>query len=230
MGFKEDIESEVSKILRETWVERKGNVIPDSSNVKLGNEGVWLDATVLYADMADSTALVDNKKAQFSAEVYKTFLFVAAKLIRSEDGEITAYDGDRVMAVFIGDNKNSNATRAALKINYARIHIINPAIKIQYKNINYELKHVVGIDTSKVFVARTGIRGANDLVWVGRAANHAAKLSTLSSEYSTRITSEVFSKLNASLKVTDGQSMWEPVTWTSMQRQIYRSNWIGYEW
>ena len=33
----------------------------------------------------------------------------------------------------------------------------------------------LGIDTSKLFVARTGIRKSNDLVWVGRAANYAAK-------------------------------------------------------
>ena len=45
-------------------------------------------------------------------------------------------------------------------------------------------KQSVGIDTSELFVARTGIRRANDLVWVGRAANHAAKLSARSGSVS----------------------------------------------
>ncbi len=75
------------------------------------------------------------------------------------------------MAVFIGNAKNSSAARAALKINFARLHIIHPALKAQYPKTTYELKYVVGVDTSQLFVARTGIRGANDLVWVGRAAN-----------------------------------------------------------
>lgn len=226
MGLKDDIEIEVKKILGDRWTEREGTVVPESDNLGLGNDGVWLDATILYADMADSTNLVDRYKAPFAAEVYKSFLHAAAKIIRSESGEITAYDGDRIMAVFIGDSKNTSAARTALKINYARTYIINPAIKAQYPSSTYELKHVVGIDTSRVFVARTGIRGANDLVWVGRAANHAAKLSALSSDYPSRITSDAYNMLGVSLKTSnDGRNMWEEATWTDMQRKIYRSTW-----
>ena len=36
------------------------------------------------------------------------------------------------MAVFIGEAKNTSATRAALKINYARTYIINPAVAARY--------------------------------------------------------------------------------------------------
>jgi class 3 adenylate cyclase len=146
-------------------------------------------------------------------------------MIRSEGGEITAYDGDRIMAVFIGDRKNTSAAKAALKINYARIKIINPAIKNQYPDETFQVNHTVGIDSSKFFIARTGIRGANDLVWVGKAANHAAKLCGLSNSYPTRITSEVYSLLAESAKYTDGKSMWEKATWTEMGRTIYRSRW-----
>ena len=98
------------------------------------------------------------------------------------------------MAVFIGNSKNSTAARVALKINYARLHIVNPAIKAQYPNSIYIMRHVVGIASSNLFVARTGVRGANDLVWVGNAANYAAKLCSLPSDYATRITREVYEK------------------------------------
>lgn len=229
MALKDEIENEVKKTFRDTWNERQGNVVPVAENLKLGNDSVWLDATILYADISDSTDLVDGYKAYFAAEVYKAFLHAAAKIIRSESGEITAYDGDRVMAVFIGKSKNTSAVRTALKINYVRTQIINPAIKAQYPKVTYELKHVVGIDTSKVFVARTGVRGANDLVWVGRAANHAAKMSALSSNFTSRISEEVYNSMHSSVKTTDGRSMWEKVTWTDMNRQIFRSNWRWYE-
>ena len=63
------------------------------------------------------------------------------------------------MAVFIGDSKNTVAARTALKINFAVQEIVNPAILSQYPNAGYSVKHVVGIDTSHLFVARTGIRG-----------------------------------------------------------------------
>ena len=157
-------------IFRSVWTERDGQVVPDDTSVKLGNDAVKLDATVLYADMADSTKLVDAYKPAFAAEIYKTFLLTAARIIKFEGGEITAYDGDRVMAVFIGNSKNTSAARAALKINWAAKNIVQPALKAQYQHETYQLKHVVGIDTSKLFAAKTGVRGANDLVWVGRAA------------------------------------------------------------
>ena len=38
------------------------------------------------------------------------------------------------------------------------------------------MKQIVGIDTGEVRTARIGIRGGNDLVWIRRAANYAAKL------------------------------------------------------
>ena len=179
MGLGEDLKSEVLKVLQEEWSEREGRVVPDSDDLKLSNDAVTLDGTVLYADLDDSTKLVDTKKPWFAAETYKCYLVCAARIIRSEGGEITSYDGDRIMAVFIGDTKNSSAARAALKVNFAVQKVINPAIREEYPKTSYSIKHVVGIDTSSLFVARTGIRGANDLVWVGRAANYDSLVKSL---------------------------------------------------
>jgi class 3 adenylate cyclase len=227
VGLKEELEKHVSTVYRAKWEERDGNVVPDDDSLTLGNDAVKLKATVLYADLADSTKLVDSHATFFSAEMYKTFLHCAAKVIRSEDGVITAYDGDRIMAVFIGDLKNTIAFRSAMKINYAVLNIINPAQKVIYAKSFFTLKHVVGIDTSEVFVAKTGVRGANDLVWVGRAANYAAKLSSLPDSFSTYVTKEVYDAMISDLKVSgDGRAMWEAVRWNNFDdRIIYRSAW-----
>lgn len=225
MSLGEDLQNDVAKFFRDQWTQRKGQVVPESSDLKLANDAVALYATVLYADLSGSTALVDGHKDYFAAEIYKTYLHCAAKIIRSEGGSITAYDGDRVMAVFVGDRKNTSAARTALRINYACVEIINPALKKQYQNDDYVVRHVVGVDTSALFVARTGIRGSNDLVWVGRAANHAAKLSALSSDYPSRITNEVYKAMAKSAKYSDGTLMWERANWTDMNRTIYRSTW-----
>jgi class 3 adenylate cyclase len=226
MSLKEEIQAEVSGIFRTRWTERDGNVVPADENVKLANDGVNVDATVLYADMADSTHLVDDQTKFFAAEIYKTFLHSAAKIIRNEGGTVTAYDGDRIMAVYIGDSKNTNAVRTALRVHYAVDSIIAPAMKAQYQHQTYIPQHVVGIDTSKLFVARTGVRGANDLVWVGRAANYAAKLATLPHDYPTWITEEVYDRMDQGLRFTNGSAMWEARDWTVMNRKrIYRSNW-----
>jgi class 3 adenylate cyclase len=227
VGLKADLQKEVAQVFAAKWEERDGIVVPDDDSLSLGNDAVKLEATVLYADLADSTKLVDSQAHFVSAEIYKTFLHCSAKIIRSENGEITAYDGDRVMAVYIGGMKNTRAVRSAMKIKYAVSHIVNPAQKAIYTSGPYTLKHVVGIDMSSLFVAKTGVRGANDLVWVGRAANYAAKLAALPDSYSTYITREVHDAMSKEVKIsTDGREMWEAVRWNTFDdRIIYQSNW-----
>jgi uridylate cyclase len=229
MAVSDDIESEVRRILREPWDVRDGRVVPEDTDLSLGNEAVeFKRATVLYADLSGSTTLVDSKRWQFAAEIYRSFLYCAARIIRNEDGVVTAYDGDRVMGVFIGDTQSSNAVSAALKINFAVQQIINPAIKKQYPKADYTLKHVAGVDTSHISVARTGVRGGNDLVWVGRAANYAAKLTELDLEPRTWITKDVFEKVLDSVKYGGNprELMWKNWSWTQMSNySIYSSTW-----
>ena len=90
MGLGDNLNAEVLKILKERWSEREGRVVPESDDLKLGNDAVTLNGTVLYADLDDSTKLVDTKRPQFAAVVYKCFLACAARIIRLEGGEITS--------------------------------------------------------------------------------------------------------------------------------------------
>jgi len=226
MTLRHDLDREVAKILADQWSTRDGRVVPESSDLALANDAVLLDGTVLYADLSESTALVDSHAKTFAAEIYKCYLHCAAKIIKSEGGVITAYDGDRVMAVYLGNTKNTSAARSGLKLNWAVRNIVNPKIKAQYPNSSYAIKQTVGIDSSPMTIARTGIRGANDLVFVGRAANHAAKLTGLPPTHATRITKDVYDVLHESLKRSDGKEMWELATWTHMNNApIYRSTW-----
>jgi class 3 adenylate cyclase len=228
MGLLTDITQEVEEIFKTKWQSRDGQKVPDAGDVKLGNDAVNLDGTVLYADLAESTKLVNGFKPWFAAEVYKSYLVTACRIIRSNGGEITAFDGDRVMAVYIGSYKNTSAAATALEINYAVQHILNPKLKAAYPKDDYTIRHCVGVDTGKLFVARTGIRGSNDLVWVGRAANYAAKLCSLREEsYSSYVTSDVYDAMNESKKFGGNpkQPMWESRQWTTQNITIYRSNW-----
>jgi class 3 adenylate cyclase len=228
MGLKEDLDEEVADTFRSKWEERDGRDVPDPEDLGLGNDAVKLDGTVLYADMSGSTKLVDGHASFFAAEIYKSYLRCSARIIKAEGGTITAYDGDRIMAVFVGDHKNTSAAKAALKINYAVTNIVNPGIKRVYTSTDYQMAHVIGIDTSVLFVARIGVRNDNDLVWVGRAANHAAKLTEIPENNTVFITADVFNVLNAEAKIggTNKELMWKPRTWTPMGgRAIHSSTW-----
>ena len=156
MSLGDDLKSQVKMIFGEQWSTRDARRIPDSEELKLSNDAVKLDGTVLYADLSGSTKLVNTYKDHFAAEIYKAYLHCAAKIIRSEGGVITAYDGDRIMAVYIGDYKNTSAARSGLKINYAVKNIVNPALKSQYPVRTYVVKQAVGIDTSKLYVTSNG--------------------------------------------------------------------------
>lgn len=227
MKSSQDILSEVKKIFADKWGKTEGRTIPETEDIQLGNEAVMLEGTVLYADLNDSTGLVNNYKSHFAAEVYKAYLVSACYIIRNNSGEITAFDGDRVMAVFIGDYKNSSAAKAALQINHI-VREINVAMKAQYPSTAYQLRQYIGIDTGSLFIARTGIRNANDLVWIGSAANYAAKLCSLGdASYATIITEAVFDKLSDSVKYGGNprRCMWDKAMWQEKGIVVYKSNW-----
>ncbi|HEX8554826.1 MAG TPA: adenylate/guanylate cyclase domain-containing protein [Sphingomonas sp.] len=229
MSLKKELDDHCDAIFRTAWKRRKGTKVPEDTSLTYSNDGIDLEGAVLYADLAASTALVDKWIKPFAAEVYKTFLHVAGRIIRSEGGEITAYDGDRIMAVFIeGNQRRTAAVRAALKINYGVNEIVQKRLKAMYAHEDYVVSHTCGVDFSTLMVAKTGVRGANDLVWVGRAANYAAKLCSIPDNYRTWITAEVYDHMLAEAKVGGlyQSDMWIQRSWSDMGSQrIYCSNW-----
>ena len=169
--------------------------------------------------------MVKTYKDWFATEAYKSYLYCASKIIRARGGTITAYDGDRVMGVFLGDNKNSAAAKSALQINWATKNIVNARIKKKYPKTSLVVNQRVGVDTSKLFVARTGIRGSNDLVWVGNAANNAAKMAALKTTYPSYITAAVYGMLHESSKMggSPKRNMWADLGTSDLGYRIYGS-------
>lgn len=229
MAIKDDLRSAVQTTFKSPWATKDGTVVPTTESIRLSNDGIRLDATVLYADLSESTRMVDSKADEFAAEVYKNYLYCAGRLIRNYSGSITAYDGDRVMGVFIGDSKNTNAVRCALALNWAVEEVIRPELRAVYTSSDFTVRHTVGVDSSKLLVARTGVRGDNDLVWVGRAANWAAKLTNESNSTPLWITKRVYDGMNQSVKTTDtGVNMWAAKYWSAMNNEtVYCST---YRW
>jgi len=229
MALEDELKTAVAQRYRMAWDITAATSVPDESTVNLGNQGKRIEATILYADLADSTKLVDQYPDDFAAEIYGTFLHCASRIIRANGGTITAFDGDRVMAVYMGAQKEADACWTGFRINRAMIDIIRPALRAQYGDNVYLPSHTVGIDNSTVLVVKEGVRGDNDLVWVGRAANHAAKLCTLDHSYQTRATPEVVAVLPAALLTTvSATPVWEAESWPEMDnRVIFRSSCVA---
>jgi adenylate cyclase len=229
----DQLRTELRSTARSPWTKREGQVVPDIEGIKLGNDRVEIDAVLLYADLADSTELA-IKNQQIASEVFKAYLRGLTRIIRFNGGEIRSFDGDRVMGVFIGDTKNTQAAKCGLQINWFFRYVLEAEFKAFYGDETLSgvvFNQTVGIDCSKVFVSRAGVRNDNDLIWVGRAPNIAAKLSAIRYEmYNTLITESVYTVLGDSSKIApDGQNMWTELSWsegsTFGTSKIYGSSW-----
>lgn len=233
MAIIEDLTNDVQGIIDMPWNTRQGQKVPSSTDVALAGGAVELDATFLYADMANSSKMAKELDRRVVAKILKSFLATTARLVRFHDGSIVSFDGDRILGVFIGDSKNSTAAKCGLQINYTVKNIIRTKFESKYdtvKNASFTIRHGIGVDTGTVLAVRVGVRGDNDLIWIGRAPNLAAKLSDLrESPNYTFISTTVYNRLNDTSKYSgkDKKNMWEKCTWSFLgdAMTIYRSSW-----
>lgn len=217
MSLGDEIRSDLDKLVGTPWTIRDGRVVPGTDDVKLfSNDAVKLDAVYLYADLLGSTKLARGFRPETAGKVIRASLRTASRIIKARGGEIRSYDGDRVMAIFIGDSKNSSAAKAALQINWAMTNLVQPSLYGQLPNLErdgYQPRMCVGIASGSAFIARAGVRDSSDLVSIGRAPNVAAKLSDIreAGNYRSYITADVHRRLDQSSKYSKGTDMWQPV-------------------
>ena len=234
MGLADDIHSAATLIAGAKWNIRDGREVPTTKDVALANGGVRLNAVYLYADMADSTGLARELTRETAAKVIRCYLDATCRVIKANSGEIRSFDGDRVMAIFIGGSKNSGAADCALKIHHAVEKIVRPVVEARLPSLvnkRYRLSHCVGIASGEALVVRGGVRGTNDLVSIGRAPNVAAKLSEIrNASYRSYATAEVFNRMNDKTKYGGRlrELMWIKETRKIGGRTIpvYKSTWM----
>jgi len=213
------IKSTLAAILNEPWSVRESNNVPSTDSVAHKNGAVKIEATFLYADLAGSTDLQKRYVNTFAAKAIRMYLGGASELIRHFEGAIKSFDGDRVMGVFTGDSKRNNAVQAAFAINWMVRQVIAPMVQDRHEKNGTAVwvpNHGIGIDSGEAFVARAGVRNKpnehnhNDLVFVGRAPNIAAKLSAYRGSQPILVTDEVYKGLNPAQKkfLTKDQNPW----------------------
>ncbi len=213
-----DLEGAVKTLFSTTWSERKGLVVPETTDVAFKDGSVQLNAAFLYADLAASSLLAKKCPWETTAKIIRAYLECSIRLIRAYGGHIRSFDGDRVMGIFIGDYKETYATYCAREIDYAVEMIIGPQAVANFKSIqenSIKIKHSVGVDTGTARAVRAGIRDNDDLIWIGRAPSLAAKLSDIREyPYDVFISSECYSALVDAAKIDGGNPIWEPRTFT----------------
>jgi adenylate cyclase len=232
MALADTLSSDIDSIFSTPWDTRDGQVVPKTEDVALKGGAVKLDAVVLYADLFHSTALAQQVPRTTAAKIVRAYLSSMTRLVTAHGGSVRSFDGDRVMGVFVGDSKNSQAAKCALKMNYIVKDVLRPKAEAQFASITKEgiaIAHCAGIHRSEVLVVRGGVRGNNDLVFVGSAPNIAAKLSDIrNSDWHSYITWKVHKYLNDdALYGSDGRPMWTKTkrTVAGAEWELYKSTW-----
>jgi len=180
MSVRDIMESNVNSMMVGDWRIRDGRTVPDTEDIGLGiNVGVKLEATYLYADLAKSSDFGQMLSAMDAAKIIKSFLFCASALIKEHGGHIKSFDGDRVMGIYHGPDKESRAVRTALKLNWVVQEIISDKARrwIDWPSSAMVVKHATGIASGEALLIRGGVRNDNDIASIGSAPNFAAKLS-----------------------------------------------------
>jgi len=89
------------------WTTRDGRKVPDTRCITFANEAVTFIGQFCCRHGGFRLASVNGFRPWFAAEVYKAYLLGACRVIRAHGGEVTAFDGDRVMASFRRIQKHS---------------------------------------------------------------------------------------------------------------------------
>lgn len=150
-----------------------------------------IDTCVLYIDIRRSTELSITHKPQTVAKLYSAFVRAMTKCARHFGGHVRGIIGDRVMVIFDCDDCFRKAVDCAILMNSTAQHVINRHFT------RNDVQCGIGIDRGKMLVTKTGFRrrgveqhNYKNLVWLGRPANVASKLTDIANKPSDGLSCE----------------------------------------
>jgi adenylate cyclase len=206
MALLEELNGKIDAYVKQPYEIEETTIIPDTDNSKLtfGNKGLTCEYAFLFMDIRKSSQFHETYGFPKAAKIYQSFHDINVRVIEENNGSVRAFDGDRVMGVFVGRSKNSNAVKAAMQIQWAIRNILNPKLETK-------ITCGGGIDYGKILVTKIGKgrnKNNNDLVWIGKADNYASHLAN-EAKNTIIISTNSYNVLVDDRKVSDGKNMWQ---------------------
>lgn len=184
----DEIDADVQDVLATNFVYSTTKEVPNRDDSGLSYErgkdkrGKEIETCVLFVDIRNSVALTDKHKHLTMGRVYTAFTKAVLKSARHHGGHTRNIIGDRVMIVFPVENCFKSAVDCAVSINHIASKIINA-------RFNVDFKCGIGIAYGKLRVIKVGIQrngtenGENKgLVWVGKPANYASRITDMANK------------------------------------------------
>jgi class 3 adenylate cyclase len=136
-----------------------------------------IETAVLYIDIRRSTDLNLEHRAATVAKLYSGFVRAMTRCAMHYRGHVRGIIGDRVMVIFNPKTAFVDAVSTAILMNSAAKHLVNRHFK------HNDVSCGIGIDYGRMLATKTGVRrhgseqgNYRSLVWLGRPANVASKL------------------------------------------------------
>lgn len=156
-----------------------------------------IETCVLYIDLRKSTDLNLTHRRETMSKLYSTFIRSVMKAAGYYNGKVRNVVGDRVMIVFDKASCFSSAYKTALLLNSVVSKLLN---KNFTKN---DIQAGIGIDYGKMLITKAGIiksgfenTNYKSLVWLGRPANIASKLTDLANKTFTEEVNKTVNEIN----------------------------------
>ena len=182
-----DVADEVSTILHSSFSISltETATVPHSAdgaitfpNLDAKNQAVKVvKTTVLYVDMRRSTQLSLKHHPHTVAKLYSAFVRSMTRCADQFGGEVRGIIGDRVMILFDQRDCFKNAVYTAILIHSVCEYVIDAHFT------QGDVSFGIGIDYGRMLATKTGVRrhgsaqqSYRSLVWLGRPANVASKL------------------------------------------------------
>jgi adenylate cyclase len=153
-------------------IERKGRL-----------EGQLVEATVLFVDIRDFTALAERLAPEVLIRILNRFLSAASAAVAGEGGMVNKFGGDSILAVFgtplnPADDHAGRAVRAALAV-LAAVDQFNAE---ERGPDNLDLRVGIGVATGEIVAGNVGGDDKVEYTVIGDAVNLASRLETLTKE------------------------------------------------
>ena len=181
MGLKDDIVNRIDTYIQGEYDIQDTRRIPTAQDLGFRRHGRIVETAILYADLRGSSEVTERHRRHTTARIFKSFLYAMARIARSHGGEIRSFDGDRIMVVFPPDPSDENAVcDTAVKSGTEMAWFFDEVLVPKLRRYDGSLDFGIGIAFSPMLTVRVGLSrnpDNNDIIFIGRAANLAAKLS-----------------------------------------------------
>lgn len=142
-----------------------------------------LESCVMYVDLRESTRISSEHADYEIAAIYSAYVRAMTRCANHYSGKVRNIIGDRVMVVFDRENCFRNAIDTAVLMHSVSKYLLDECIGFE------TIRCGIGIDFGEMLVTKTGIikQGVENtsnksLVWLGRPANVASKLTDVANK------------------------------------------------